>query len=169
MRRILALVLRVASVPVGVGVGLWTTQLTPSDYQCPPNGLCLLIKLFLRPTFATWQCILFGAGAAAVLLLLSVAVALPRSAWAVKASGLAAAVTAGAGIGLCTAQLEALKPCPSYARCPTPYDLVLQPTFTAWQCALFGAGAAAVVLLLSLALARLPSARSLGQPETTFT
>jgi hypothetical protein len=48
-----------------------------------------------------------------------------------------------------------------YARCPTAADLVLQPTFTAWQCALFGAGAAVVLILLSLAVARLPLARPL--------
>jgi hypothetical protein len=75
MRRILALLLRVASVPVGVGVGLWTAQLVPSRYQCPPNAFCDSILYFARPTFATWQCVLFGAGAATVLLLLSFAVA----------------------------------------------------------------------------------------------
>lgn len=160
MRRTLALVLRVASGPVGVGVGLWTAQLTPSEYKCPPNALCLLIMLYLRPTFATWQCISFGAGAAAILLLLSVAVARLPSARAITASRVAA-VAAGVGVGLCTAQLQSLEQCPSYARCPTPYGLVLQPTFTAWQCALFGAGAAVVMLLLSLAASRLPSARAL--------
>jgi hypothetical protein len=161
MRRTLALVLRVASMPVGVGVGLWTAQLTPSDYQCAPNALCLLPKLYLRPTFATWQCILFGAGAAALLLLLSVTVALPQSEWAVKAFGVAAAA-AGVGVGLWTAQLHAVEQCPTYAGCPAPSGLVLQPTFTAWQCALFGAGAALAVLLLSFAVARLPPARSLN-------
>jgi hypothetical protein len=160
MRRILALVLRVASVPVGVGMGLWTAQLTPSEYKCPPNAGCLLIMLHLTPTFATWQCVPFGAGAAAVLLLLALAVAQAPSATALKASGVAA-VVAGVGVGLWTAQLQALEQCPSYAGCPTPYGLALQPTFTAWQCAMFGAGAAVVVLLLSFAVARLPSARSL--------
>jgi hypothetical protein len=160
MRRILVLVLRVASVPVGVGVGLWTAQLTPSDYTCPPNAACLLIMLHLPPTFATWQCVLFGAGAAAVLLLLSLAVARLPSAGALEASGVAA-VAAWVGVGVWTAQLQALEQCPSFAQCPTPYGLVLQPTFTAWQCALFGAGAAVIVLLLSFAVARLPAARSL--------
>lgn len=74
MRRILALVLRVASVPVGVGVGLWTAQLTTYQNHCSPEGVCL-DRLSALPTFATWQCILFGAGAAAFLLLLSFAVA----------------------------------------------------------------------------------------------
>jgi hypothetical protein len=159
MQRALALVLRLASVPVGVGVGLWTAQLAPSDHSCPPNALCLLIKVILRPTFATWQCILFGAGAAAVLLLLSVAVARPPSAAALQASRVAA-VVAGVGVGLWTAQLQSLEQCPSFAGCPAPSGLVFQSTFTAWQCALFGAGAAVVLLLLTLAASRLPSTRA---------
>lgn len=75
MRRVLALVIRVGSAPVGAGVGLWTAQLAPSRYQCPPNAFCASILYFARPTFPTWQCVVFGAGAAAVLLLLSFAVA----------------------------------------------------------------------------------------------
>lgn len=74
MRRILALVLRVASVAVGVGVGLWTAQLTTYQNPCSHGPFCV-DRLSLVPTFATWQCILFGAGAAAFLLLLSFAVA----------------------------------------------------------------------------------------------
>jgi hypothetical protein len=73
MRRILALVLRVGSVPVGVGVGFWTAQLTTYQIPCSPEGVCLE-RLSALPTFATWQCVLFGAGAAAFLLLLSFAV-----------------------------------------------------------------------------------------------
>src|SRR5580700_8369848 len=74
VRRKIALVLRVASAPVGVAVGLWTAQLTTFQSQCTPSGLCL-DRLSLSPAFAMWQCALFGAGAAAVLLLLSLAVA----------------------------------------------------------------------------------------------
>jgi hypothetical protein len=73
MRRLLALILRVASVPLGVGVGLWTAKLTSVQNECTPAGICLA-RLSIGPTFATWQCILFGAGAAAFLLLLSLAV-----------------------------------------------------------------------------------------------
>jgi hypothetical protein len=162
MRRILALVLQVASVPAGVAVGLLTAQLTPSEYECPPQAACLVIHVYSRPTFATWQCILFGAVAAAVLLLLSTAVARPPSARALKASGVAAMAT-GVGGGLWTAQLQSFGACPSFVRCPTPYGFVLQPTLAAWQCALFGVGAAVVVLLLSFAVARLPST---GSQET---
>lgn len=157
MRRILALALRVASVPAGVGVGLLTAQLAPSEYQCPPQAACLLMHVYTRPTFAAWQCILFGVAAAAVLLLLSMAVARLPSVRGVKAAGLAA-VTAGVGAGVWTAQLQSFGSCPSSAGCPTPYGFALQPTLAVWQCALFGVGAAVVVLLLSFAVARLPSA-----------
>jgi hypothetical protein len=73
MQRIVALVLRLASVPVGVGVGLWTSQLMTFPSQCSPEGICLLRLVAIR-TFATWQCALFGAGASVVMLLLSLAV-----------------------------------------------------------------------------------------------
>jgi hypothetical protein len=160
MRRSLALGLRVASVPVGVGVGLWTAQLTPNEYSCPPNGLCLLFNLYLRPTLAIWQSMLFGAGAGAVLLLLSLAVARLPSPTAFKFSGLAA-VIAGLGVGLWMAQPQSLEQCSSYAACPAQRGLLLVPTFATWQCVLFGAGAVAVVLLVTVAVARLPSSRSL--------
>jgi hypothetical protein len=72
MTRTLALILRAGSVPVGVLIGLWTAQLTTisSTYQCV--GRCLPPSLF--PTFAPWQCALFGAATAVGVLLLSVAV-----------------------------------------------------------------------------------------------
>jgi hypothetical protein len=79
MKRILTTALRVASVPVGIGVGVWTALLTTTPIQetCPPGALCFLMKIYFlpRPVFAIWECVLFGAGAAAVLLVLSFAVA----------------------------------------------------------------------------------------------
>src|SRR5579872_614985 len=104
MKRTLALALRVASVPVGVAVGLGTAQVTPPQNTCPPNGACLLFAVHLQPTFATWECVLFGAGAAAVMLLLSLAAADPLSATARNAAW-AAAVATGVGVGLWMAQL----------------------------------------------------------------
>ena len=159
MTRILALALRLASVPVGIGVGVGAAQVTPPQSTCPPKGGCLLIAVHFLPTFATWQCALFGAAAAVVLLLLSQAVAQPPSALAGKASWIAA-VAAGVGLGLWTAQLGSFQQCVSFAQCPTPYGIGFLPAFTAWQCALLGGSTAVVVLLLSFAGARLPSARS---------
>jgi hypothetical protein len=89
MRHILTIALRVASVPVGIGVGLWTALLTTTPIQdtCPHGAACLLTIYYRpRPVFATWECVLFGAGAAAVLLLLSFAVARLPVARPVKAA-----------------------------------------------------------------------------------
>ncbi len=155
MGRVLRVVLRVASAPVGVGVGLWTAQLTtgPSN-QCPPGALCVLIKFFDRPTFATWQCALFGAGAAVTLLALSLVNSLTNALRVLS-------VPVGIGVGLWTAQLRSLPYCPPYGRCPVFIGGVPPLTFAPWQCALFGAGAAVVVLLLSLGVTRLPRASQL--------
>jgi len=204
MGRVLTTVLRAASVPVGVGVGFWTAQLRPtfvlsSCAEGPPCG---------APTFATWQCALFGAGAAVGLIfissvrrpedalrVLSVPVGIVVGLWTAQLSnfygvlvyvvwqcalfGAAAAavlmllslagslrealrvlsVPVGVAVGVWTAQLEWLL-CRGFARCAAP-DLVLQPTFAVWQCALFGAGATTAVLLLSGVATRRPRAGQL--------
>jgi len=62
--------LLVASVPVGVGVGLWTALLRVDvSAQVCGHFLC---AAFGTP-FARWQSALFGAVAAAVVLLASMA------------------------------------------------------------------------------------------------
>ncbi len=72
-------IIRMAAVPVGVGVGLWTAQLRSVPY-CPPYGRCPAFIGGIAPlTFAPWQCAVFGAAAAAVLLLVSFAVRSPVS------------------------------------------------------------------------------------------
>jgi hypothetical protein len=155
MRRTLALVLRVSSVPVGVGIGLWTAQLTtgPSN-QCPPGLPCLLMNYYQRPTFATWQCALFGGGAALTLLALSLVDSLMNALRVLS-------VPVGVGVGLWTAQLRSFPLCPPYGRCPGYVGVVPPVTFAPWQCVLFGAAAAVVVLLISLAETRRPRARKL--------
>ena len=143
MRRSLALVLRVASVPVGVGVGLWTAQLRTVLNECTPQGVCLAM-LRVGPRFATWQCALFGAGAAATLLALSLVDSLSDALRLLS-------VPVGVGVGLWTAQLPwtcTAFSCPGYAG----------SRFAPWLCALFGAAAAVIVLLLSLAVTRLRTA-----------
>jgi hypothetical protein len=72
----IALVLRVASVPVGVGVGFWTALLTTGGL-CGNHGngaLSVCPQFYPVATFAVWQCALFGAAAAVVVLFLSLAV-----------------------------------------------------------------------------------------------
>jgi hypothetical protein len=70
MRSNLAVRLGLLSVAVGVGAGLWASRLTSlpscSPYACP--------DLTLQATFATWVCALFGASAAIVVGLVSLAV-----------------------------------------------------------------------------------------------
>ena len=149
MGRILALVLRVASVPIGGGFGLWTTQLRSFPY-CPLGGPCPGFS-GPPPTFALWQCALFGAGVAVVFLVLSWAGSLTN---ALRV----ASVPVGVGVGFWTAALTTNpNVCPLKALC---LDMLLapKPTFATWQCVVLGAGAAAVLFLLSYAVERLPSA-----------
>jgi len=150
MRLTLKNALRVASVPVGVGVGLWTTQLWTVP-RCPPNTHCPALVGVL--TFAPWQSALFGAAAAGWLALVSLVV---RSGRNVVSALRVASVPSGVGVGLWTAQLMIFPSCPR----STPsvlYACSWQPTFATWLCALLGAAAAAVVFLASEAVARLPS------------
>jgi hypothetical protein len=66
------------------------------------------------------------------------------------------AVAVGIVVGFCTAQLRSYNPlCPPFQSCPSHFVGTDSLTFTGWQCAMFGAGAAAVLLVVSLALARL--------------
>jgi hypothetical protein len=66
----LKVVLRVLSMPIGVGVGLGTAQLQ-TRYICTTFS-CPAVTEF--PTFALWLCALFGAAAAAITVLASIAV-----------------------------------------------------------------------------------------------
>jgi hypothetical protein len=70
MRR-LAVALRVASLPIGVVVGLWTASLlvNVSAQVCPPiDGHSLLCDVTVH-RFALWLCALFGAVAAVLVTL----------------------------------------------------------------------------------------------------
>jgi hypothetical protein len=76
MRLTLTNAIRVLAVAIGVVVGFWTAQLRSYSPLCPPLQSCP--PQFLGTdslTFAHWQCALFGAAAAAVLLVVSLALA----------------------------------------------------------------------------------------------
>ena len=159
MGRILALVLRVASVPVGVGFGLWTAQLRSFPY-CPLGGPCPGFPSGPPLTFGLWQCALFGAGVAIVVLFLS---------WAGSFTNVlrVASVPMGVGVGFWTAQLTTVpNQCFPTGVCSLVKYFPMH-TFATWQCILFGAGAAAVWLLISLATSRLPSAARPRLPKRT--
>jgi hypothetical protein len=151
MRPTLRNALRLASVPVGVGVGLWTAGMSvtirpPSSSSCAAFWLCSP-----GPRFAPWQCALFGVAAAIGVLLMS----FETSAMNVLRT---ASVPAGVLIGLWTAFLRSAPGCPNPNFCPNQVELQV---FSPWLCVLFGVGAGVVLLLLSFAVAGLSSARPL--------
>jgi len=66
------------------------------------------------------------------------------------------AVAVGIFVGFSAAQLTTHSPvCPPFQSCPSNFVGTDAVTFTAWQCAIFGAVAAAALLGVSMALARL--------------
>jgi hypothetical protein len=78
MRRILAWILGVASVPAGVAVGLWMAALTRAPI-CYVKGLGTAALCAPRPVFEIGLCVVSGAAAAAVLLLVSLMARRPVS------------------------------------------------------------------------------------------
>jgi hypothetical protein len=140
MRRILAIALRVASVPVGVGIGLWMALLTSLPY-CPVRGLGTLPLCAARSRFDPRLCVLCGAVAAAVLLLVSIAIR--RRASRVGIFDLAGAA-AGIVVGLWTSLITyAYAPCGPRQLCIG----FLPQRFEAWQSALIGAAAMMIILV----------------------
>jgi hypothetical protein len=146
MRRILAIALRVASVPIGIGAGFWTALLRVDiSAQVCGHFLC---AAFGTP-FARWQSDLVGAGATIVVLLLSLAVS-PDMTLSLRNVLRVAAPLVGGGIGFSTAVLTSYPSCFPNS-CP---GLRPQPTFGLWQCALFGAASAALIVLVSFGVRR---------------
>jgi hypothetical protein len=81
MMRILTIALRVASVPIGIGVGLWAALLR-APVSAEAAQICghqFLCKAVLWNPFARWQSVVFGAGATVAVLLLSLAMTRLRS------------------------------------------------------------------------------------------
>jgi len=145
MRRVVTKGLLLAAAPVGVGVGLWMALLTYLSY-CPVKGLGTADLCAARPSFDPRLCVLSGAAAAALTLLLSIAVS--RRASKVGIVDLAAA-GAGIVIGLWTSLI-------TYADPPCgPRQLCLgsiAQRFASWQSALIGAAAMMVILMVGAAV-----------------
>lgn len=76
MRLSLQSIVRLASVPIGVGVGLWMAFMTSLPY-CPVQGLGTRDLCAAQPTFAPGLCILCGATATAMVILISLVVRPP--------------------------------------------------------------------------------------------
>jgi hypothetical protein len=76
--------LRVLAVPIGIGVGLWMALLTNQAchifLSSRGNGTaCPYPTAVLHADFAWWTCAVFGAAAAVVVLLISLAVPRPTA------------------------------------------------------------------------------------------
>lgn len=78
MRRKIAAGLVVVAVAVGVWVGLWEAHFWVVSVGCPlpvagvPNPPCA--PPIPQPQFARWLCALLGAGAAAIIALMALAI-----------------------------------------------------------------------------------------------
>ncbi len=145
MRGVVANGLLLAAVPVGVGVGLWMALVTYLPY-CPVRGLGTADLCAARSSFAPSLCVLCGAAAAALVLLVSIAVR--RSASRVGIFDLGAAAV-GIALGLwASLMVYPYPPCG-----PTQLCLgSIAQRFATWQSALIGAAATTVILVVGAAV-----------------
>lgn len=126
MRRIVAYGIGIAAIPVGTILGVWMAQLTNAP-PCPVKGLGTAALCVAQPAFAPSTCVLCGAAAAAVFLLLSIALYRPAS--LTPAFDLAAA-GGGVLVGLWASSIVAFP------------DGIGGLRFSSWESALIGAAAA---------------------------
>jgi hypothetical protein len=141
MRRILAYALLVASVPMGVGVGLWTALATNLP-GCPVRGLGTLPLCVERASFDPRLCVLCGGAAAGLLLVISIAVRGRAS--RVGMFDLSAA-SGGIVIGLWASSITyGYHPCGPHQLCVG----FLAQRFEVWQSALIGAAAMMLILVV---------------------
>jgi hypothetical protein len=142
MRRILAYALAAASVPVGIGIGLWMALLTDLPF-CPGLGLGTLRLCAAQPRFSMALCVLCGAGAAAVILLASIALSPRVSNVAFIDVGAAAA---GIVLGVWASRMVYASPL-----CGAPRQLCsnfLIQRFATWEDALIGLTATILIVVI---------------------
>ena len=160
VRLTVSIALRLASLPVGVGFGLWLAQLTNATCPIGPRGNgAKCVGVHAVSTFAWWVCALSGAAAMAAVLCLSLAA---RHRTALVIGLRMATLPVGVGLGLWAAQLINPPGCPLLSGAHT---CAWQHTFPIWLCALIGAGGAAAVLLISIAISRTPFSLPSGSPR----
>jgi hypothetical protein len=175
MRLRIATVMTLASVPLGVAVGLWMAVLTEPTciIHLDPRGggnFCPRPAL-TQPRFTWWMCALMGAAAAVAFFGISRLVRTPqshRARWMVASVLRVFAPAAGVGVGIALAQFVSfcnLDPVPT----PGPHVCAWQTTFPLWSLILLGAAAAIVVLLGAQAIQphepRSPSQRAVRSPN----
>jgi hypothetical protein len=142
MRRLVTNALLVASVPIGVGVGLWTALLSVAvgrgTYICSSSFLC---HAAVGTPFERWQSALLGAGTTVAVILIALAASPFASARTAKS---AAWAMLGAATGVVTGFWTASM---TYS-CPA-FCLYALPRFVVWQSCLVGGAAAVIVLLVA--------------------
>jgi len=142
MRRLVTNGLLVASVPIGVGLGLWTALLSVAvgrgAFICSGSFLC---HAAVGTPFERWQSALLGAVTTVAVILIALATSQLGSARTAKTASLA---MLGAATGVLTGFWTASMtyPCPAFC-------LHEQPRFVVWQSCLIGGAAAVMVLLVA--------------------
>ncbi len=167
MRQSVATVTKLASVPVGVVVGIgmflmtepWcTTSVGPARH----GTACLYFpgQALTQPRFSWWLCALTGAAVAVGLFLFSRIVRTPLSAATRSRVAIAlrsASLPAGVGVGIGMAQFVSF--C-SRQEVVLTHICSWQTTYPLWALILVGVAAAAVMLLLARAVAPRPLGRT---------
>lgn len=145
MKRVVANGLLLAAVPVGIGVGLWLALLTYLPH-CPVRGLGTADLCATRSSFDPRLCVLCGAAAAVLALLISIVVR-PRAP-RVGIFDLGAAAV-GIGVGLWASLMVYTYPtCGPRQLCVT----FLVRRFAVWQSALIGAAVTTAILVVGAAV-----------------
>jgi len=166
MRQRIATLTRLASVPLGVVVGVGMFVIGPGcATSVDPRGggnTCVYVtaQALAQARYSWWLCVLAGAAVAAGVFLFSRIVRTPLSARTRSRVAIAirlASLPAGIGVGIGMAQFVSF--------C-SRQEIVLtdmcswQTTYPLWALILFGAAAAAVMLLLARAVAPHPLGRT---------
>ena len=165
MRRNIATVTRLASVPIGVVVGIGMVLMTEPwcTTSVDPRGggnACMYLpgEALTQPRFSWWVCALAGAAAAVGVFLFSRIIRTPLSARTRSTVATVlrlASLPAGVGVGIAMAQFVSF--CDRQQIVLT-HICQWQTTYPWWALILFGVAASAVMLLLGRAVAP----RSLG-------
>jgi hypothetical protein len=162
MRLRIATFTKLGSIPVGIAVGFWMTLLTEPTcvtFADPRGGgtACPYVagQALTQPRFAWWMCALIGAATAVGLLAISRLVRKPPSShvrWMVASILRVLAPAAGVGVGIAMAQFVSFCDLRALRLITGPHVCAWQTTFPLWALILFGAAAAAVVLLVAQAV-----------------
>jgi hypothetical protein len=167
MRQSIGTVTKLASVPVGVVVGIGMFLMTEPwcTTSVDPRGsgtACMYFpgQALTQPRFSWWVCALAGAAAAVGVFLFSRIVRTPLSARTrsrVATVLRLASLPAGVGVGIAMAQFVSF--C-SHQQVVLTHICSWQTTYPLWALIPFGVTAAAVMLLLARAVAPHPLGRT---------